>query len=251
MQGALPISGSNPPPVSARQWVIALLAAVLAHLAVFANYQTFVEVDPEGAQDVGREGIQIDLKKLLPPPSQKQVQEPPPRPEPKPEPKPAPKPKPKPKPEPIPEPAPVMIPEIIEEPLPQEISEEAVQEERVEDMAEEETPAVDESVSGGGNPELEVIYANRLLSWLERFKQYPLAARRRGQEDTILLQFTIRADGQLVSYEIIGSSRYPVLNEAVEAMIRQASPMPEIPPELRDGRTRFSYTVPVEFRLNR
>lgn len=223
MQAALPIDYLSSSPISPRQWCIALLVAFLVHAIAFVTYRTFADLDDDGAKNSGEKGIYIGLKKLLPPPSKQQLIQPRPKLESKPVPA-------------------VVMPEIIEEPELQEIVEEAVQ---------EEAPAVDESLLGGGNPDLEIMYASRLLSWLERFKRYPVTARRRGQEDIILLQFTIETNGQLVSYQLTSSSRYSILNEAVEKMILQASPMPEIPEELRNGKTKFTYTVPVEFKLTR
>ena len=94
-------------------------------------------------------------------------------------------------------------------------------------------------------------YESQLLAWLERHKKYPNIARRRSQQGTVVLEFTINAEGKLLSHKIIQASAHPALNSAVVKMIRLASPMPSIPEELRENRMKFTYTIPVHFVLKK
>lgn len=103
---------------------------------------------------------------------------------------------------------------------------------------------------GGGNPKAKIDYTRQLLAWLERNKRYPSAAKRRGQEDTIQLEFTIDANGQLLSHNIPQLSRYKSLNKAVEKMLRKSQPFPAVPSAMKaSGTNRFTFTVPIVFTL--
>lgn len=108
-----------------------------------------------------------------------------------------------------------------------------------------------ESISGGGDPKQKITHKKSLLAWLEQHKRYPSAAKRRGQEGVVKLQFTIDEDGNVLSYKIIDSSRYSKLNNAVIKMIQNASPLPPIPLSMRKSSSaQFSYSVPIVFTLS-
>lgn len=206
-----------------RSWLLALALAAALHLAVFAKY---VPPAQQGAEAKGREGIVIGLKQLQPAHSQAQSKSPHPVRE---------KVRPQPESASVPEQAvaPESVPELSAEP------------------AQVQSHAADVPVAGGGSPELEVVYAQQLLAWLERYKRYPRAARRRGEEGEITLRFVINASGELQSYAFLESSPYRRLNTAAEDMLKRASPFPAVPQDLRQGQTRFAYTVPVVFALRR
>jgi protein TonB len=90
-------------------------------------------------------------------------------------------------------------------------------------------------------------YYGRLAAWLNRHKRYPSHARRRHQEGTVKVVFTIDRRGHLVSHRILESSGHPLLDEEVEALLRRAAPLPAIPPEMRQA--QLTVTVPIDFRL--
>lgn len=92
-------------------------------------------------------------------------------------------------------------------------------------------------------------YLAKLSMWLNQHKRYPAVARRRGQEGEITVRFSINAEGKLLSHEIVSPARHASLNAAVVKMLNTASPMPAIPAELRNGKTKFEYTIPVLFKL--
>ena len=94
-------------------------------------------------------------------------------------------------------------------------------------------------------------YETTLITWLNKHKKYPNIARRRGQEGSVILTFEIDANGNLLFYRIKKASKHDSLNNAVTSMIKKASPMPPVPNELRSNQSKFSYTVPIHFVLNR
>ena len=94
-------------------------------------------------------------------------------------------------------------------------------------------------------------YDQDLITWLNKYKKYPNIARRRGHEGSVILSFEIDRGGKLLSYKIKQPSKFDSLNKAVERMIKNASPMPPIPKELASSQRKFSYTVPIHFKLNK
>ena len=92
-------------------------------------------------------------------------------------------------------------------------------------------------------------YLTELAMWLNQHKRYPAVARRRGQEGEISVRFSINTEGKLLSHEIVSPAKHASLNAAVVKMLQEASPMPAIPVELRNGKTKFEYTIPVLFKL--
>lgn len=90
-------------------------------------------------------------------------------------------------------------------------------------------------------------YLTTLRAWLERHKQYPRAAQLRRREGTALLRFVIDRDGRVLSHRIERSSGHALLDEAVEAMIARAAPLPAMPAAMRED--RLELVVPVSFFL--
>jgi len=87
----------------------------------------------------------------------------------------------------------------------------------------------------------------RLLAQLNRFKQYPRAARQAHIEGVVMLHFVMAADGRVQSFDIAKSSGRPVLDAEALALIQRAQPLPALP---ADYPTRtLDAVVPIEFLL--
>lgn len=265
-------------------WLLMLIVATTIHGVLFMAYHALAP--EEGAVDQGEQGIAVGLKVFqLPPqlvsPVQKKI---PPKAvqkvaKVKPQPLVEPAPIVKPEPLVLEEPEPIEEPTLIEEEV---IEETVVQEEGVEELPSEdetlelastEPPVLEAEISGpepvtegvvdshsdtqqheeisigGGNPVAQANYEVTLLSWLEKHKRYPSVAKRRGQQDIVELSFSIDAEGNVLSYEIVTASAFKSLNKAVEKMIKRASPLPAVPMELANYQAQFSYVVPVQFEL--
>ncbi len=88
-------------------------------------------------------------------------------------------------------------------------------------------------------------YLGRLLAQLNRFKQYPRAARQAHIEGVVMLHFVMDAQGRVQSFEIAKSSGRPVLDAEALALIQRAQPLPALPV---DYPTRtLDAIVPIEF----
>ena len=90
-------------------------------------------------------------------------------------------------------------------------------------------------------------YLGRVLAQLNRFKQYPRAARQARIEGEVMLHFVMDADGKVQSAEISKSSGRPVLDAEALALIQRAQPLPALPVEF-PTRT-LDAVVPIEFSL--
>lgn len=90
-------------------------------------------------------------------------------------------------------------------------------------------------------------YYGTLAAWLNRHKRYPSHARRRRQEGTVKVVFTIDRKGHLVSHRILESSGFPLLDKEVQSMLKRAAPMPSMPAELNQA--QLTITVPINFTL--
>ena len=89
-------------------------------------------------------------------------------------------------------------------------------------------------------------YYQLILEKLERLKKYPSRARRRGQQGTVVLSFTLNRDGSLKHYEITKSSGVKSLDLAVKKLIRRAT-FPAIPKNISSDTLEVS--VPISFSL--
>jgi periplasmic protein TonB len=88
-------------------------------------------------------------------------------------------------------------------------------------------------------------FLGRLLAQLNRFKQYPRAARQAHIEGVVMLHFVMDAQGKVLSFAITKSSGRPVLDSEALALIQRAQPLPAIPAEY-PTRT-LDAIVPIEF----
>jgi protein TonB len=90
-------------------------------------------------------------------------------------------------------------------------------------------------------------FLGRLLAQLNRFKQYPRAARQAHIEGVVMLHFVMDAQGKVLSSEIAKSSGRAVLDTEALALIQRAQPLPALP---ADYPTRtLDAVVPIEFAL--
>jgi periplasmic protein TonB len=105
-------------------------------------------------------------------------------------------------------------------------------------------PAVKSPVTGEGRD----VFLARLLSQLNKYKQYPRAARAAHVTGVVMLHFVMDADGKVLSFEIAKSSGRPLLDAEALALIQRAQPLPALPPDF-PTRT-LDAVVPVEFSLN-
>jgi protein TonB len=110
--------------------------------------------------------------------------------------------------------------------------------------AEREAPMAS-AMSSGAVASVIASYNQRVRAHLMRFHQYPSGGG--GARGVARLSFTLSRSGQVTSSRISGSSGVAAFDAQAMAMIRQASPFPPIPEEIRNG--AMSFSIPVEFTV--
>lgn len=90
-------------------------------------------------------------------------------------------------------------------------------------------------------------YFARLMGTLARNKRYPKEAKKKKEQGTVLLQFSINKRGELLTSNIVESSGYQILDDAALQMLSKASPLPSIPDSMKQQ--TLEITIPVEYSL--
>lgn len=85
-----------------------------------------------------------------------------------------------------------------------------------------------------------------LFGWLAAHKSYPQEARRRGEEGRAVLRFTVDRAGQVLAVELLTGTGFRLLDEAAQALLRDASlpPFPAAMPQ-----ERVTVTVQLRYQL--
>lgn len=91
-------------------------------------------------------------------------------------------------------------------------------------------------------------YRTLLSGWLESHKRYPEDARQRGEEGRVVLRFRVNRYGRVLSSQVVSSSGYGDLDQAVENMMRGAT-LPPFPPSMAEPEIEVS--VVIRFGLSR
>ena len=242
---------------NARQWPVAIGASLLLHGALLAAWPSL-----EGARGPGEHGVEIglgllgDLGDAAEPTPEVEPEEPelPPEPEPTPEPEPPPVIEPEPAPEPV-------VP-----PVPTPIIEASAPTSDAPPVASVEIPAAPprpsqpnparqqgqtvgaSSPSAGGNVGLRRSYAGVLAAHLNRYKSYPVSARRQGREGTARLRLVVDRTGGVLDARIARSAPFPEFDEAAMSMLARAQPLPPFPHGMTE--TEIVVMVPVTFELS-
>jgi protein TonB len=82
---------------------------------------------------------------------------------------------------------------------------------------------------------------------LQRFKQYPPAAKSAGQQGTSRVSFTLSRSGGVLSVGLGGSSGHSQLDAETLAMVRRAQPFPAFPADIKQSSMPFN--APVAFYI--
>jgi periplasmic protein TonB len=112
--------------------------------------------------------------------------------------------------------------------------------------AERRAPAA-AAMSAGASAATIASYNQLVAAHLQRFKQYPPAAKAAGEQGVSRLSFSISRGGQVLGSRLAGSSGHAALDAETIAMVRRAQPFPAFPPEMRQA--SMSFNVPVQFSI--
>jgi periplasmic protein TonB len=105
-------------------------------------------------------------------------------------------------------------------------------------------PSDSASGTGRGRSDVSSNYNGLVAAHLQRYKQYPTAARAVRSQGVATVSFTVDEFGRITSVELAHTSGIRAFDQEVVAMVRRASPFPRPP----DRHSR-NFTVPVRFSL--
>ena len=112
--------------------------------------------------------------------------------------------------------------------------------------AERQAPAAS-AVSSGASAAAVASYKQMVAAHLQRFKQYPPAAKAAGQQGTARVSFTLSRSGGVISAGLGGSSGHSALDAETLAMVRRAQPFPPFPSDVKQS--SMSFSAPVAFYI--
>lgn len=96
-------------------------------------------------------------------------------------------------------------------------------------------------------PSARIRYEQLLFAWMDRHKQYPLLAQRRGLEGSGSIKVRIDREGRVLERTVDRSTGEAMLDQAALDMVRRANPFPALPAEYAgDG---FEFVAPIQYRL--
>lgn len=102
--------------------------------------------------------------------------------------------------------------------------------------------------AGQAQTEVSAGWRSALANWLQSHRTYPDEARRRAEEGTVLVRFSVARDGHVLDVTIVRSSGSQALDEAAQATFRNA----RMPPFTADmSQVQTTVTVPIRYRLER
>ncbi|NOJ42259.1 TonB family protein [Bradyrhizobium australiense] len=103
------------------------------------------------------------------------------------------------------------------------------------------------AASAGASAAALASYRQMVAAHLQRFKQYPPAAKAAGQQGTARVNFTLSRNGAVLSASLGGSSGHSALDAETLAMVRRAQPFPAFPADVKQSSMPFS--APVAFYI--
>ena len=104
-----------------------------------------------------------------------------------------------------------------------------------------------DSPGAGGSKGRQAAYAATLAAQVNRYKHYPMAARRRKEEGVATLSLLVLRDGTVAEYRVSKSSGSEALDAAVLRMLERAQPLPPFPASMTEEELRVNF--PISFSL--
>jgi len=88
--------------------------------------------------------------------------------------------------------------------------------------------------------------------WVQQLEQvgnlnYPDAVRERGLSGRLIIETTLRPDGQVETVRILRGSEHSLLDEAALYVVRMAGPFQQVPAEVLEGKDQLVITRTLEF----
>ncbi len=191
-------------PRELRRWLLAAAVVVACHAALIGGYFLWHPRQQEVGDETSAVAVEVTIAQAEQQ-EQPKVEEPPP-----------------------PQ-ATTMDAEIPEEKPPEKV--EPTPAPRTTTKVEEQAPRIDPS------------WQTLLLKQLQRFQNYPSAARDRREQGVVELAFSVDRDGHVLSRRIVASSGHPDLDAEALAVVQRAQPLPAFPPSMTQAQLEVNWSV--------
>ncbi|MEA2047127.1 MAG: TonB family protein [Campylobacterota bacterium] len=90
-------------------------------------------------------------------------------------------------------------------------------------------------------------YLAKVRRVIEGKKKYPKISKRRREEGTVYIQFTINKNGNIINIVLKKKSRYTKLNQAAMKILKEIGSFPSIPKEI--SKSSLTITVPIKYNI--
>lgn len=95
--------------------------------------------------------------------------------------------------------------------------------------------------------QIEMSWQSQVMSHLAQRKRYPHMARKRQQQGTVFVRFSVDQKGNVDDIEVIKKSKFTLLNNEAKAVLHRAAPLP-VPPDFILAEQK-KIVVPIKFYL--
>lgn len=109
--------------------------------------------------------------------------------------------------------------------------------------------AAPETTASNRPSKAQITWQSRLFAHIARYKRYPLMARKKRQQGTVSVNFTIDTQGKVSAKRVVKSSGYPLLDQEVLNLLDRAQPLPKPPADVLNGKNARTITIPINFNL--
>ena len=97
-------------------------------------------------------------------------------------------------------------------------------------------------------PFIDPTWRTEMIKQLQHFKNYPRAARARGEHGVVDLTFSVDRNGHVLSRSIVSSSGHPDLDAEALAVVDRAQPLPAFPATMAQTQLDVSWSVRFSLR---
>jgi protein TonB len=97
--------------------------------------------------------------------------------------------------------------------------------------------------------EISPAYKSMLTSQIQSNLNYPLRAKKDGQEGTVLVRVHMARDGRILQVTVVTSSGAASLDEEAKAVFKRIGNLPPLPPNYNPDAAEFIFDLPIAFAL--